>query len=116
MGAFLYRLELEDGTPADPPTLRTAVPTWRRGDTIPLGGKTLRATAVSQGNDPAHVVLPAVHRVASLLKRWLLGTHHGGIGSQHVEAYLDDSSSASTGGSRTRAACSSTGCSRTPSS
>jgi hypothetical protein len=24
MGAFLYRLEQEDGTPADPPTLRTA--------------------------------------------------------------------------------------------
>jgi transposase-like protein len=46
--------------------------------------------AVSQGNDPAHVVLPAVHRVASLVKRWLLGTHHGGIGAQHVEAYLDE--------------------------
>jgi transposase-like protein len=48
------------------------------------------ADAVSQGSDPAHVVLPAVHRVASLLKRWLLGTHHGGIGAQHVEAYLDE--------------------------
>ena len=34
------------------------------------------ATAVSQSNEPAHVVLPAVDRVASLLKRWLLGTHH----------------------------------------
>ncbi len=31
-----------------------------------------------------------MHRVASLLKRWLLGTHHGGIGAQHVEAYLDE--------------------------
>lgn len=38
------------------------------------------ATKVSAGNDPAHVALPAVHRVASLLKRWLLGTHHGGWG------------------------------------
>ena len=35
-------------------------------------------------------MLPAVHRVASLVKRWLLGTHHGGIGAQHVEAYLDE--------------------------
>jgi hypothetical protein len=35
--AFTYRLELEDGTPADPPTLDTAVPTWGVGDTIPLG-------------------------------------------------------------------------------
>jgi len=33
--------------------------------------------------------LPAVHRVASLVKRWLLGTH-GGIGAQHVEVYLDE--------------------------
>jgi transposase-like protein len=48
------------------------------------------ATKVSAGNDPAHVALPAVHRVASLLKRWLLGTHHGGWGAQHVEAYLDE--------------------------
>lgn len=46
--------------------------------------------AVSKGNDPAHVVLPAVHRVTSLLKRWLLGTHHGGWGEQHVETYLDE--------------------------
>lgn len=48
------------------------------------------ATAISQGNAPAHVVLPAVHRVASLVKRWLLGTHHGGWGAQHAPAYLDE--------------------------
>jgi hypothetical protein len=46
MGAFLYRLEQKDGTPADPPTLKTAVPDWRPGDTIPLGGRTLRVLAV----------------------------------------------------------------------
>jgi transposase-like protein len=53
-------------------------------------GYTHDATAISNGNDPAHVVLPAVHRVASLLKRWLMGTHHGGWGAQHVEVYLDE--------------------------
>jgi transposase-like protein len=57
---------------------------------LPSRGFTHDANAVSKGNDPAHVVLPAVHRVASLVKRWLLGTHHGGIGAQHVEAYLDE--------------------------
>jgi hypothetical protein len=46
MGSFAYRLELQDGTPADPPSFRTAVPTWRPGDTIPLGGRTLRVVAV----------------------------------------------------------------------
>jgi hypothetical protein len=35
--AFTFRLELEDGTPADPPVLHTAVPNWQVGDTIPLG-------------------------------------------------------------------------------
>ena len=36
MAGFLFRLELEGGTPADPPTFETAVHTWRPGDTIPL--------------------------------------------------------------------------------
>ena len=35
--AFKFKLELDDGTPADPPTLHTAVPNWAPGDTIPLG-------------------------------------------------------------------------------
>ena len=35
--AFTYRLEYEDGTPADPPTLDVATPTWRPGETIALG-------------------------------------------------------------------------------
>jgi hypothetical protein len=50
---FAYRLELEDGTPADPPTLRTAVPTSNAGDTIPLGGRTLRVidTRLDEGTD-----------------------------------------------------------------
>ena len=33
---------------------------------------------------------PAVHRVVSLLKRWLLGTHHGGVSRAHLDAYLDE--------------------------
>jgi len=37
MGLFAYKLERADGTPADPSTLKTAVPTWQEGDTIPLG-------------------------------------------------------------------------------
>jgi hypothetical protein len=46
MGTFVYRLELQDGKPADPPSLSTAVPTWRPGDTIPLGRRTLRVVDV----------------------------------------------------------------------
>jgi carotenoid cleavage dioxygenase-like enzyme len=31
-----------------------------------------------------------VHRVISLLKRWLLGTHQGAIGSEHLNDHLDE--------------------------
>jgi hypothetical protein len=40
--AFLFKLETEDGLPVEPPTLSTAVPNWRAGDTIPLGHRMLR--------------------------------------------------------------------------
>jgi carotenoid cleavage dioxygenase-like enzyme len=31
-----------------------------------------------------------VHRAASLLKRWLLGTHQGAIAHEHLDDYLDE--------------------------
>jgi transposase-like protein len=34
--------------------------------------------------------LPRVHRVASLLKRWLLGTHQGAVSHAHLDYYLDE--------------------------
>lgn len=44
--AFLFRLETADGAPAEPPTLSSAVPNWRAGDTIPLGHRTLRVVSL----------------------------------------------------------------------
>lgn len=38
------------------------------------------------GDDPT----PLVHRVASLLKRWLLGTHQGGMQRAYIQLYLDE--------------------------
>lgn len=35
-------------------------------------------------------VLPRVHRVASLLKRWLMGTHQGAVGHNYLDYYLDE--------------------------
>lgn len=35
-------------------------------------------------------LLPHVHRVASLLKRWLLGTHHGAVSHELLQFYLDE--------------------------
>src|SRR5262249_22348643 len=40
--------------------------------------------------EPAHVAMPAVHRVASLLQRWLLGTHQGAVRVHHLDYYLDE--------------------------
>jgi len=38
----------------------------------------------------AHVSMAGVHRVASLVKRWILGTHHGSVQPGHLDAYLDE--------------------------
>src|SRR5437879_1802445 len=35
-------------------------------------------------------LMPRVHRVASLLKRWLLGTHQGAVSLEHLDYYLDE--------------------------
>lgn len=63
---------------------------WRGYDELFRKGYTHRQIAISATGDPAHVSLPAVHRVASLLKRWLLGTHQGSVDPVHLQAYLDE--------------------------
>ncbi len=52
---------------------------YRREKTVMLGA-----------NDPAHVTMPGVHRVAALLKRWLLGTHQGAVQPKQLDYYLDE--------------------------
>jgi len=42
LAGFLFRLVREDGAPAEPPTLSSAVPGWGEGDTIHLGRRVLR--------------------------------------------------------------------------
>jgi transposase-like protein len=59
----------------------------------------LGLSALGYGHDPKIKLgstptdeprLPRVHRVASLLKRWLLGTHQGGVSREHLDYYLDE--------------------------
>lgn len=40
--------------------------------------------------EPPHVTMPGVHRVSSLLKRWILGTHQGSVQSHQLDYYLDE--------------------------
>ena len=55
------------------------------------GADYLHEPAVIRGSGlAAHELLPGVHRVAALAKRWLLGTHQGGVKPGHLQAYLDE--------------------------
>jgi transposase-like protein len=49
-----------------------------------------RSTSIKGSGMDAHEVLPGVHRVAALAKRWLLGTHQGSFSADHLQAYLDE--------------------------
>ncbi len=46
--------------------------------------------AASAREDDASALLPGVHRVASLAKRWHLGTHQGRVDDAHLQSYLDE--------------------------
>ena len=55
-----------------------------------LGYKHEVSKLQGKGADASTELLPRVHRVASLLKRWLLGTHQGAIAPRHLDYYLDE--------------------------
>jgi transposase-like protein len=38
----------------------------------------------------ASQLMPRVHRVTALLKRWLMGTHQGAVSHKHLDYYLDE--------------------------
>lgn len=58
---------------------------WACGKDYPHQPCNIRASGL-----PAHIKLPGVHRVASLAKRWLLGTHQGAVEGDHLQAYLNE--------------------------
>jgi transposase-like protein len=45
--------------------------------------------ARARGED-AGELLPAVHRIAALAKRWILGTHQGAVDAAHLPSYLNE--------------------------
>lgn len=63
---------------------------WGGYNDIPLHGYTHKQTIMSSSDDPAHVSMPGVHRVSSLLKRWILGTHQGSFVPAHLQSYLEE--------------------------
>jgi transposase-like protein len=63
---------------------------WSGYNHLPKHGYSHNRTVLSEQGDFAHVVMPGVHRVASLLKRWLLGTHQGSFDPVHLQSYLEE--------------------------
>lgn len=47
-------------------------------------------TILKGRKESASELLPRVHRVISLLKRWLMGTHQGAVSHKHLDDYLDE--------------------------
>ena len=55
---FTFKLEQADGTPAEPPTMKSTVTNWRVGETIPLGReRTLRVVGIVVSADDEPTVL-----------------------------------------------------------
>lgn len=63
---------------------------WGGYNDLPDHGYRRKKTILSSSPDPAHVAMPGVHRVASLLKRWILGTHQGSVDPAHLQSYLEE--------------------------
>jgi transposase-like protein len=63
---------------------------WGGYNDLPEHGYRRKETVLSSSSNPAHVSMPGVHRVSSLLKRWILGTHQGSVVPAHLQSYLEE--------------------------
>jgi transposase-like protein len=59
---------------------------------LPLEGKGYvhQVTFLRGKKQSPSALMPRVHRVVSLLKRWILGTHQGAVSREHLDYYLDE--------------------------
>ena len=94
------RIRMRTISDATAPSLRIAVTAMvEHGSTVRTDGWTgyqpekwgyrhqlIPRQALMPGGDPT----PLIHRASSLLKRWLLGTHQGGVQETHLQEYLDE--------------------------
>lgn len=63
---------------------------WQGYAGLEQKGYSREITVLGGRRREASTLLPRVHRVASLLKRWLLGTHQGSVSHEHLVYYLDE--------------------------
>ena len=63
---------------------------WEGYASLEMKGYTHPVTVLKRSQRSASELLPRVHLVVSLLKRWLVGTHQGAVSLQHLDYYLDE--------------------------
>ena len=80
-GFILGKIELES-------VLRTDG--WVGYSGIDTVGYEHMPTKIGKKKSRTNEILPKVHRVFSLLKRWLLSTHQGAVSQKHLQAYLEE--------------------------
>jgi transposase-like protein len=63
---------------------------WPGYQSLGSNGFVHDVTILKGNKKTASELLPRVHRVISLLKRWLMGTHQGAVSHKHLDYYLDE--------------------------
>lgn len=63
---------------------------WRGYRKVISLGYQHEVTVLRNRKEEASELLPHVHLVISLLKRWLMGTHQGAVSHKHLDYYLDE--------------------------
>jgi len=63
---------------------------WEGYTGLGVKGYKHKVTVLQRRSRSPSELLPRVHMVASLLKRWLLGTHQGAVSRDHLAYYLDE--------------------------
>jgi hypothetical protein len=63
---------------------------WTGYDELPLLGYKHDPLVLAGDPEKADAHLPMIHLVFSNLKTWILGTHHGAIAQNHLQAYLNE--------------------------
>jgi transposase-like protein len=63
---------------------------WKSYLALPAHGYIHDRILQNERAETASELMPGVHLVASLLKRWLLGTHQGRVSREHLGYYLDE--------------------------
>ena len=63
---------------------------WKSYRSVAQSGYQHEVLPIGDTEEAASELLPHVHLVISLVRRWLLGTHQGAISRDHLQYYLDE--------------------------